>query len=218
MSKRRKRPVDRFARLPVAVLQSEAWRTLKHSARSTLTVLAAQFHGQLHDGTIVNGVSVITRKLCAEFGIVHDSATRDAGELERRGLIVRTFRSKYRGAAPQAHRLASEYALGWLPVTHRNRDLLDRPEPAPNGWEKWTAGVFDADEASAERPISADEASADDPQICRRGVGETPTSADENPDHLRFWEGPRGRTAVVDAADRTPEDTTAAPTAASGSS
>lgn len=185
MSRRRKRPVDRFARLPVVVLQSEAWRTLNHSARSTLTMLAAQYHGQLADGTIVNGVSSITRKICTEFGIAHDSVHRNAAELERRGLIVRTYRAKYRSAAPAKSRLASEFALGWLPITHRHRNLLDRPEPAPNGWERFSTAVT----MTAETPISAAKVTADDSKTCRHGDGEKQTSAATAPNPLRSRPG-----------------------------
>jgi hypothetical protein len=186
LARRAKRGVDPFARLPIAVLQSAAWRTLNHSARSTLTVLAAQFHGRLPDGTFVNGLSVLTRKVCARYGIVHDTAVRDAAELERRGLIVRTYRAKYRSSPPQ-RRLASEWALGWLPITHRNHDLRDRPQAAPNAWERW-AQISDADVASATSPPTA-LASAVVPSDCRLGVVDQPTTADDSPLHLRSGSG-----------------------------
>lgn len=132
MSRARKaRLTQRFAHMPDEVLRSEAWRTLPHSARTTLTVLAAQYIGS------ANGIQCLTRAICREYGIVHDTALRDATELERRGLIVKTHQALYRGRYAQK-RVPSQFALAWRDITHRDGKLLDQPEKAPNGWASWT--------------------------------------------------------------------------------
>lgn len=132
---RRRGPAERFARLPLAVLQSPAWMTLAHAARTTLTVLAAQFIS-MPDGSPANGHQKLTREVCRRFGLDHSHALAAAAELERRGLITRTHRPHYRGAV---HRWPSSWALAWLPVTHRDHTVLDDKERAPDGWREWEA-------------------------------------------------------------------------------
>lgn len=125
---RSKDRAQRFAQTPLEVMESLAWRTLNHSARSTLQVLAVQFAGK-H-----NGIQRLTADVCARFGLNYDQGKRDVAELERRGLALMTCIGGRRPRPP------AQYAIGWRQITHRHNELLDRPEPAPNRWAKWTEG------------------------------------------------------------------------------
>jgi hypothetical protein len=113
--------------LPDDMLRSEAWRTLPHSARSTLVVLAAQYAGR-H-----NGIQVLTPRTCAAYGISRSQASRDATVLIERGLIERTCPGGKKPRPP------TQYAVGWRDITHRWNEILDRPERAPNRWATWAA-------------------------------------------------------------------------------
>jgi hypothetical protein len=167
------------------VLESEAYTTLPHSARSTLVVIAAQFSGKL------NGAQILTRDVCKRFGVVHDTALRDAAELIRRGLVIQTYKPEYW----PGRRRASRYALAWLPIQHNNDAPLEQPIPASNDWATWTiadeASAIDADADGPKNRImptpdrqSADEGSAIPPSDCRLGVVKTASTADQASDHL----------------------------------
>ena len=132
MTRRRMQRVERFARLPEAVLASPGWTTLPHAARTVLTVLAAQYMA-LADGATANGHQRLTRVICARYGIDHSHALEMTAVLEGRGRIVRTHRPTYLTGG----RYASTWALGWLPITHRDHALLGAAEPAPVGWRSW---------------------------------------------------------------------------------
>lgn len=135
MSRRRWRgPKDHFARIPEPVMRSAAYRTLPHSARSTLAVLAVQFYS-LTDGTQANGIQLLTREICARYGLSHDMAIRDARILEAHALSERVQKGEFRRAPLRS--IPSRYAVGWLPITHEGSGLLEKPRPAPNGWREW---------------------------------------------------------------------------------
>src|SRR5690606_20486110 len=92
-----------------------------------LVALAAQYRGK-HNGHLR-----LTGDICAGYGIHRSQASRDAKELTKRGLIVKTCAGGKRPRPP------TQYAVTWRPITHRNNDLLDKPEPASNAWAKWRA-------------------------------------------------------------------------------
>jgi len=118
-----------YAMLPFEVLQSEAYRTLTHQARSVLTALAAQFHGY------GNGSQTLTRDDAQRFGIGNPyMLDRSLRELEARALIVKTRPGSRQ--PPQA----SMYAVGWLKIDHQDRlDPHDATPTlrAPDEWRKW---------------------------------------------------------------------------------
>lgn len=154
--KRRGKFGGHFALIPEEVMASEAWRTLTHSQRTTLTVLAVQYHGE-H-----NGVQVLTRKLCQKYGINHSQATRDAKVLVARGLVEKVYQARYK-AGPQ-RRVPSLYALGWHKITHRNNWPLERPEDAPNLWAEWTSGEIPS--LRSTQQSASHSAAVSDPNCC----------------------------------------------------
>lgn len=122
------RYTERFAAIPISVLQSEAWRTLPHAARTALTILAVQYNGT------ANGVQNLHRATCRRYGIEHSHAHRLTHVLEERGLIVNTYRAKY---STSKSRVASQWAVAWRDITHRNTFMLARVEKAPRQWANW---------------------------------------------------------------------------------
>jgi hypothetical protein len=151
---------ERFAAIPLEVLQSAAYRSLRHSARSTLLALAAQFRGQN------NGSQALPRDVCRRFGLDYHQAHRDVRVLEERGLVKRTYDRRYWSSKS---RTPVQWGLAWRPITHSGNEPLDRPVPAPNEWVKWAD-----EEKSLERraqPTGAQSATQTDPTGARSATG-----------------------------------------------
>jgi hypothetical protein len=167
MNKKRARLEGRFAAIPAEVLESEAWRTLSHGARSALTVLAVQFSG------VANGIQNLSRVTCRKYGLDHGRTHRDAvRQLEERGLVVRTFTAEYRKSRS---RVPSQWALAWRDVTHRNNELLGRVEKAPADWRLWKA-VSETKQCGHGDNASTGNAVATTPQDQKTGVFSTHSS------------------------------------------
>lgn len=135
-----KRIKERFAHLPISVMQSEAWRTLPHGARTVLLVLAVQYSGT------ANGVQNLARATCRRYGLAHSRALKHAKTLEERGLIVRTYTAAY---TTQRSRVPSQWALGWLDITHAGNHELRTIRRAVNAWREWTMRICKVDETAA---------------------------------------------------------------------
>ena len=93
---------QRFARIPRVILESDAWISLSHGARSVLTVIAAQYHGYN------NGSLPMTKEMCARYGIAWSGRARWTRELEKNGLIVRT-----RVGERSGKRIWNMFAVTW---------------------------------------------------------------------------------------------------------
>src|SRR5665213_722622 len=79
-----------------------------------------------------NGTQAVTDSYARRYGLnSRDTVYSSLKILKERGLIVQT-REGWRN---KSH--FSLYAVGWLPITHRDGKPLDSPEPAPNGWRTW---------------------------------------------------------------------------------
>lgn len=79
-----------------------------------------------------NGVQAITDAFARRYGINSRGVLyRAIEELLDHQLIVRTRE----GWKTKNH--FALYAVSWLPITHRDGQPLDLPEPAPNGFEHW---------------------------------------------------------------------------------
>jgi hypothetical protein len=126
---------ERFARLTQSLLESEAVSTLPPTAFKLLTLIAlgARPPGldQRKDKGS-NGVQAVTDSYSRRFGFnSRDTVYRGLDTLLERGLIIKTrdgWRSKTHFAL---------YAVAWLPVTHRDGEPLDTPEPVNDSWRDW---------------------------------------------------------------------------------
>ncbi len=102
---RRKTTADRFAMLPVKILEHVAVTTLSHATFRIMALLTAQYHG--HN----NGALGITRNQARENGIGSDHTMYDAlRTLEERGLIEQTYPASRVPPRP------TMYALTWVSV------------------------------------------------------------------------------------------------------
>jgi hypothetical protein len=140
---------ERFARLTQSLLECEAIKTLPHAAFKILTILAvgargSRFGDRKDRGR--NGVQAITDTYARRFGIAsRDTVYRALDELLKRELIVRTRKGS-------TNRLSfALYAVAWLPITHRDGQPLDTPEPAPEGYLMWHSNGSDGKRKPPER-------------------------------------------------------------------
>lgn len=121
-----------YARIPISVLESEAVKTLDHAAFKILVIIASDcwWHPVKMKGR--NGTAAFTESFQKKWGFKgRDTLYRALRELTDRGLLVRT-----RDGQRIRNRFAL-YGLGWLPITHRDAQLLNQPEPAPDLWKRW---------------------------------------------------------------------------------
>lgn len=125
---------ERFARMTDSLLRHASVTTLPHAAFRVLTILAvgawAPGIDKRQRGN--NGTQAVTATHAKRYGLnSRDTVYSSLKILKERRLIVRT-REGWRN---KSH--FSLYAVGWLPITHRDGKPLDSPEPVPNGWRTW---------------------------------------------------------------------------------
>jgi hypothetical protein len=125
---------DRFARLPVSVLESEAVRTLDHAAFKVLAVIASQYWG----GN--NGALALTPRYSERFGLnSKDTLYKSLRELVRRGLLIET-RQGWRGVRNHF----ALYGLAWVDIHNREGQPLPTPEMCAGNLRKlyeWTESI-----------------------------------------------------------------------------
>ncbi|MFT3905621.1 MAG: hypothetical protein QM718_04880 [Steroidobacteraceae bacterium] len=113
---------ERFARLPISVLQSEAVCSLKGdwlAAYKVMVALAAGYSGRN------NGALAMTPRYAKRFGITStDTLYRALKELKRRKIIIET-RQGWRGVKDHF----ALYALAWCDIDNREGQPLLQPEP-----------------------------------------------------------------------------------------
>lgn len=116
---KRPRQKERFAMIPLHVMESPDWHSLRFSSRCVLTAIAGQFNGYN------NGNLTMTNGDGQRLGIGRHQ-TRNSGlrELQDAGLIVKTHQG---GLRPFG---ATRWALPWHPLQYRHRKQLDQPVPA----------------------------------------------------------------------------------------
>jgi hypothetical protein len=149
---RRGGETERFAKIPVSVLESIAVTTLNHAAFRILTILAAGYWG----GN--NGALALTPAYARRYGLTSRQTIYDSlKELEARGLIECTRRGM------KVKNIFTLYALGWMPINNRNGLPLQRSESAPNAWIKWRDST--ADGAGNTTKIQTDAQSQSVPDI-----------------------------------------------------
>jgi len=117
---------ERFAYMPESVLQSQAVKTLPHSAFKVLAILLV---GRTRER---NGTACCSDSYAAKYGITsHDTVRRALEELQARGLIVVTRRvSRFK-------RHPTLYGVTWWPIVYRDGDVLAVPEPASHAYASW---------------------------------------------------------------------------------
>ncbi len=101
---RRNTKAARFVQLPMVLLDSEAVSTLGHAPFRVMVCLAANYNGKN------NGNLGLTASQVADKGISKNTFYSAVAELERRGVIERTY------AASRVPPRPTKYALCWLPI------------------------------------------------------------------------------------------------------
>jgi len=175
-----KRLEGRFAATPLDVMQSSAWTTLLHGARSTLQVLEVQFNGK------ANGVQNLQRATCERYGLDHSRALKHAKTLEARGLIVKTYAATY--TASRA-RIPSQWAIGWHDITHTDNRERGTILKAPNGWREWAPPIIQSGRYDRSRLKTAGVLTAELVRYCGRFDTLTAITAVVTPNLLRVWPG-----------------------------
>jgi len=122
----RRRLGERFAAIPLEVLEHEACTTLNPTAFKVLVVIAAGYSGRN------NGTMACTQVWGEKFGIRGtDTARLALRELVQRGLLEVTRPGIKMRSTPTL------YALTWQPINSRDGRLLDRAELPPRGFRNW---------------------------------------------------------------------------------
>lgn len=118
---------ERFARIPLSVLESDAVTALGHAAFRVLVILAGQYWG----GN--NGALALTERYARRYGFRgRDTIYRALRQLEAHGLIVCTRRGM------KMKKVFTQYALGWEDINNREGQPLDVPELRDNSrWLNW---------------------------------------------------------------------------------
>lgn len=127
-----KRSRERFARMPVDVLESAACATLPLAAFKVLTVLASSYSGAN------NGTLACTESWARRYGINGtDTVRRSLKELERRGLIEVTRRGM------RMRRVPTLYAITWASVDNRDGTPIGAPAPASHRYAQYDGHAWD---------------------------------------------------------------------------
>ena len=179
--KKAKRLEGRFAAIPLEVMQSPAWRSLPHGARSVLQVLAVQYNGH------ANGVQNLARATCRRYGLAHSRALKHAQTLEDRGLIVKTYTAKYTASRS---RIPSQWAIGWRDITHADNHELGTIRKAKNEWVIWRPANFQSGRNGRNKSKTAANLSAIPFSYCGRYETEIQFTAAETSNLLRVWGSP----------------------------
>ncbi len=131
MGRAKYRSGEVFARLPVRVLVSEAFKTMKAHHQMVLVVLAAQYRGEN------NGDLALTRKMALHFGIKSERARcQGLRELAERGLIVKACQGGMRPLGP------TTWALTWSAIDYWAGRKLDAVRVPPESWKNWQPNLI----------------------------------------------------------------------------
>lgn len=126
MGRAKHRDTEIFAQIPVKVLISDAFRTLRPRYQMVLIAMAAQYRGNN------NGDIAFTRKIAQHYGITSETTRcRGLKLLAERGLIVKTHSG---GKKPMKPTL---WALGWRQIEYSSGEKRQVVKPPPNEWQEW---------------------------------------------------------------------------------
>jgi hypothetical protein len=123
---------ERYAHIPLEVLEHPSCATLPHAAFKVLVMVAAGYSG--HN----NGTQACTESWMRRFGITGtDTVRRCLKELEKRGLIEITR------PGMKMRKIPTLYAVTWRSVDSRDSKLIDKPAPASHKYSKWNEREWD---------------------------------------------------------------------------
>lgn len=124
--------VERFAKIPISVLESQACQSIDHAAFRVLVIVASDCWYHPMKGIGRNGTAAFTETFSRRWGFKgRDTLYRALAQLVDHGLLVRTrdgerIRNRY-----------ALYALGWLPITHIDGQEITPHRAPPNLWKSW---------------------------------------------------------------------------------
>jgi hypothetical protein len=215
---------ERFAKLPVEVLEHPACTTLTGAQFRVLVILAAGFNGWN------NGALACTRRWAQRFGVAGSDTTLKAlPELARRGLIEVTRR----GA--KLRKVPTLYGLSWQPMHNRDGQPLATAVPPSWRFVNWQGAADDLAPKSQrrkrltpipgviEKKLDPDPRGSVTPMVGVKGADLTPKTTVSGPDltprsghTLRISMGGRGLRkhkpgAARSSSDFTQTDCTAGP-------
>lgn len=117
---------ERFVRLPVRMMQTEAWQSLDGNARAIYVELAMLYYGI---GTNNGQIGLSVRQAAKAIHVSKDTAARAMSHLQDRGFIVATSKGQF---------VQKRQATRWR-LTEFRCDVTG--QPASRDFEDWTAAV-----------------------------------------------------------------------------
>ena len=146
-----------YAAIEHRVIDSPAYADLSFSARSLLTLITRQL---TKDN---NGHLQATASYMCKFGICENTIARNIKELIAHGMIYRTCADRHKLITDNFKRIASKYAVTWLPI--KRRDGLYLNGFVSCAWREWKPEII-------KMPTS--EMETDAPQICGQPLSSPP--------------------------------------------
>lgn len=123
MARRRKKnfgnPLGKYARLPLIVIDTPAWRALSLSAQALFPWLIMEFKGAEFNN---NGqISLSVRQAAERMGVARDTAAKAFRDLQAKGFIV-----VKRGASlgVEGHGKCPEYEITFIATLHKEASKL----------------------------------------------------------------------------------------------
>lgn len=165
---------ERFAKIPLGVLEHPACSTLPLAAFKVLVVLAAGYSGSN------NGTLACTESWGKKFGIGGtDTVWRSLRELTARGLVEVTRQGM------KMRKMPTLYALTWQPVNNRDGQPIDIPQLPSHRYLKWVETEFHPSQRGTVTPVRGVEGARFTPLDAVTQPVFTPTRGDT----LRIYTG-----------------------------
>lgn len=130
MARAKHRYNERFAALPLSVMLSTAFRTMRPAHQRVVWILAALYDGRN------NGDLALTRGTAKHFGMTTErDRCSGLAEAEKRGLIVRT--SVNAGLSYGVTKTPTTWALTWRTLNVFEGEKIDGGRRASNAWQNY---------------------------------------------------------------------------------
>ena len=109
----------KYARLPLAVIDTPAWRTLSLSAQALFPWLLMEFKGDKYNN---NGkISLSVRQAVERMGVARDTAAKAFRDLQAKGFIVV---KKGASLGVEGHGKCPEYEITFITTLHEEASKL----------------------------------------------------------------------------------------------